>query len=250
MTARRAAALVTALMLNWIALVPHADAAPLADVQIGISLSKPPYIMENGRSGMEYDIADKALEAGGYRMVAQQLPPARALALMRVGKLDGMLTVDEGIGGNAYFSDTYLTYQNVATTLASRHIQLNNIDELRGYSIAAFQNASLILGPHFKEVIAGHPDYREHSQQITQNRLLYTGRVDVVVGDRLIFRYLNRQVEATIDTRQALVHHAIFPPSSRKAVFRDASLRDAFNHGLRKIRQNGTYAAILKKYQE
>jgi len=170
--------------------------------------------------------------------------------LLRAGLLDGMLTVDEGIGGNGFFSDTYMHYQNVATTLESHGIRLRSVGDLGPYSIAAFQNASLILGPEFKSLAERHRDYKEHSQQITQNRLLYTGRVDVVVGDRLIFRYLNRQVDASIDTSQPLVHHAIFKPSARKAAFRDPALRDAFNAGLKKIRRNGAYAEIYKKYNE
>jgi polar amino acid transport system substrate-binding protein len=225
-------------------------AVPLPEVMVGIGLTKPPYIMGPGATGIEYEIAEKALEAAGYKMVAQHLPPARALALLRAGKLDGMLTVDEGIGGNDFFSDTYMYYQNVATTLSSRQIRLRGIDDLDVYSVAAFQNASLILGPEFKALAERHRDYKEHPQQITQNRLLYTGRVDVVVGDRLIFRYLNRLVEPSIDTTQALVYHRIFPPSARKAVFRDAALRDAFNSGLKTIRKNGTYAGIYRKFQE
>lgn len=239
--------LFLAAAFAWV-IAPAAEAMP--EVRIGVGLTKPPYIMENGDGGIEYEIAEKALDASGYRMVAQHLPPARALALLRAGLLDGMLTVDEGIGGNGFFSDTYMYYQNVATTLASRGIRLRGIGDLEQYSIAAFQNASLILGPEFKVQAERHRDYKEHPQQITQNRLLYTGRVDVVVGDRLIFRYLNRQVEASINTSQPLVHHMIFKPSARKAVFRDAELREAFNAGLKKIRKNGTYAAIYKKYNE
>ncbi|RZI44040.1 transporter substrate-binding domain-containing protein [Herbaspirillum sp. HC18] len=231
-------------------LLPLAHAAPLPEAQIGIGLTKPPYIMGPGKTGIEYDIADKALEAGGYHMVAQHLPPARALALLRAGKLDGMLTVDEGIGGTSYFSDTYMYYQNVATTLTSRNIRLRNINDLEAYSVAAFQNASLILGPEFNALAARHLDYKEHPQQITQNRLLYAGRVDVVIGDKLIFRYLSRQVESGIDSNTPVSFQAIFPPSARKAVFRDAALRDAFNRGLKIIRQNGEYAAIMKKYQD
>jgi len=226
------------------------QAAPAREVLVGIGLTKPPYVMGAEQTGIEYDIADKALEAAGYHMVALRLPPARALAMLRAGKLDAMLTVDEGIGGSAYFSDTYMYYQNVATTLAGRNIRLRSIEDLLSYSVASFQNASLILGQQFKALASRHGDYKEHPQQITQNRLLYAGRVDVVIGDRLIFRYLNREVEATIDTTKPVVHHAIFPPSARKAVFRDAALRDAFNRGLRTIRQNGTYAAIMKKYRE
>lgn len=236
-------------VLGWLA-APAAQADGPVEIRVGVGLSKPPYLLGPGQSGMEFEIAEKALEAGGYRMIAQHYPPARALGLLRVGQLDGMLSVQEGIGGNDYFSDTYLHYQNVATTLASRHIRLRGIDDLTPYSVAAFQNASLILGDEFKALVARHGNYKEHPQQITQNRLLYSGRVDVVVGDRLIFRYLNRSLEASIDTSQELVHHPIFPPSPRKAVFRDAVVRDRFNQGLKTIQRNGTYAAILRKYQE
>lgn len=225
-------------------------AAALPEVRIGVGLVKPPYITGAESGGIEYEIAEKALEAGGYRMVAQHLPPARALALLRAGLLDGMLTVDEGIGGNSHFSDTYMYYQNVATTLAGQGLQLRGIADLEPYSIAAFQNASLILGPEFKALAERHRDYKEHPQQITQNRLLYTGRVDVVIGDRLVFRQLNRQIEASIDTSQPVVHHAIFKPSARKAVFREPALRDAFNAGLKRIRRNGDYAAVYRKYNE
>lgn len=236
-------------VLTWMG-TPAAHADGLVEIRIGVGLSKPPYLLGPGQSGMEFEIAEKALEAGGYRMLAQHYPPARALGLLRVGQLDGMLSVQEGIGGNDFFSDTYLYYQNVATTLASRRIRLRGIDDLAQYSVAAFQNASLVLGDAFKAVVARHGDYKEHAQQITQNRLLYSGRVDVVVGDRLIFRYLNRSLDASIDTSQELVHHPIFPPSARKAVFREAIVRDRFNQGLKTIQRNGTYAAIIRKYQE
>lgn len=221
--------------------------API-EVHVGMGLSKPPYIMESGRDGIELEIAQQALAAGGCKMIGVQYPPARGLALLRVGQLDGLLGVDEGIGGNDFFSDPYLSYQNVATTLTSRHIQLKRIEDLADYSVAAFQNASALLGDRFKALTAHHRDYREYPQQIIQNKLLYSGRVDVVVGDRLILRYFSTRMEAPIDARQALTFHAIFPPNPRKAVFRDAAVRDRFNAGLKIIRSNGIYDAILKKY--
>lgn len=225
-------------------------AGPLPVLQVGVGLVKPPYFLGQGAGGMEYEIAEKALEAGGYRMVAQHLPPSRALALLRAGHLDGMLTVTEGIGGKHYFSEAYLHYQNVAIALSSRNLRIRGVSDLRGLSIAAFQNASMLLGEEFRAVADNHPDYREYPQQLTQNKLLYTGRVDVVVGDRLIFRHLIRHLEAPIDVKQALTFYPLFPPSPRMAVFREAAVRDAFNAGLQTIRRNGVYGAILKKYQE
>jgi len=224
--------------------------APLIDVQIGVGLTKPPYIMGPGAGGLEYEIAEKALEAGGYRMVAQHLPPARALALLRTHHLDGMLSVTEGIGGREYISEPYLHYQNVAISLSSRQIRLREMNDLRIYSVAAFQNASMLLGDAYRSAVTAHPAYKEYAQQLTQNKLLFTGRTDVVVTDRLVFKYLSRQLEPPIDAMQALSFHPLFPPSPRMAAFSDIAVRNGFNAGFKTIRQNGTYGAILKKYQD
>lgn len=248
---RRRLALLAACAAGmlWLPL-PSSAAEPMPVLQIGVGLIKPPYFFAPGAGGMEYEIAEKALAAGGYRMTAQHLPPTRALALLRAGHLDGMLTVTEGIGGKDHFSEPYLHYQNVAIALSSRNLRIRGVSDLRGLSIAAFQNASMLLGEEFRALADTHPDYREYPQQLTQNKLLYTGRVDVVVGDRLVFRHLTRHLETPIDVRQAITVYPLFPPSPRMAVFRNAAVRDAFNAGLQTIRRNGVYGAILKKYQE
>lgn len=226
----------------------HAQELAMQEVHVGMGLPKPPYIMESGTSGLDYDIARKAMAAGGYRLVGHMLPQTRALAMLRAGQLDGMLSTSEGIGGHLYFSDSYIVYQNVATTLASRNIKLRQIDDLANYSVAAFQGANMLLGERFNFVASNHADYREVPAQITQDKLLFMGRVDVVVGDRLIFRYFIDKLEPQIDATQAVTYHNIFPESPRKAVFRDARVRDAFNAGLGVIRSNGTYDAIMKQY--
>jgi polar amino acid transport system substrate-binding protein len=217
-------------------------------IRVGMSLPRPPYLLDSGVEGLEYEIADAAFAAGGYSMVAVIVPPARGLAMQRAGQLDGLLTVDEGIGGNDFFSDPYLTYQNVATTLTSRGLQIKSIEDLANYSVAGFQNASVILGERFKAVVERHRDYTEYSRQITQNNLLFSAHVDVVVGDRRIFRYFTTQIDPKVYARQDVTFHFIFPPNPRKAVFKDVAIRDGFNAGLKTIRSNGVMDAIVKKY--
>jgi polar amino acid transport system substrate-binding protein len=225
-----------------------AQEAALQEVHVGMGLPKPPYIMESGTAGFDYDIAKQAMAAGGYKLVGHMLPQTRALAMLRTGQLDGMLSITEGIGGQDFFTDNYIVYQNVATTLTRRNVKLNHIEDLAHYSVAAFQNASMVLGDRYSLVVSGHSDYREVPTQITQNKLLFMGRVEVVVGDRLIFLYYIDKLEAPIDSRQSVTFHRIFPESPRKAVFRDARVRDAFNAGLKVIRANGAYDAIAKQY--
>lgn len=226
----------------------RAQASAMPEVLVGMGLPKPPYIMESGTAGLDYDIAKRAMEAGGYKMVGRSLPQTRALAMLRAGQLDGMLSTTEGIGGQDFFTDPYIVYQNVATTLTSRRLALRRIEDLSGYSVVAFQNASMVLGERFGLAMSGHADYREVPSQITQNKLLFTGRVDVVVGDRLIFRYFSSKLDPQIDATQAVTYHRIFPESPRKAVFRDARVRDAFNAGLKIIHANGAYDAIVSQY--
>ena len=220
----------------------------MPEVHVGMGLPKPPYIMESGTAGLDFDIARQALAAGGYKLVGHMLPQTRALAMLRAGQLDGMLSVTEGIGGQDYFTDNYIVYQNVATTLSSRNLNVQQIEDLSRYSVAAFQNASMVLGDRFSVMAGAHSDYRELPSQATQNKLLFTGRVDVVVGDRLIFQYFSKTLEPKIDNRQAVTFHRIFPESPRRAVFRDSRVRDAFNTGLKAIRANHSYEAIARQY--
>jgi polar amino acid transport system substrate-binding protein len=73
-----------------------AQEAVMPEVHVGMGLPKPPYIMESGNSGLDYDIARKAMAAGGYKLIGHMLPQTRALAMLRAGQLDGMLSTSEG----------------------------------------------------------------------------------------------------------------------------------------------------------
>ncbi len=230
------------------AAAPLVFAQPLPPLRVGMGLAKPPYILESGQAGMEVEIVEQALAAVGYKMNGLQFPPTRALAMQRAGQLDVLLSVDEGIGGKGFFSAPYITYYNVAITLASRNIVLKSVEDLSRYSVATFQNASMVMGERFKAMAEHHANYQEYPQQIIQDNLLFTGHVDVVVGDRLIFRYFSTRLDPKIPADQPVTVHNLFPPAPRKAVFLDAELRDRFNAGLKTIQANGAYDAILKKY--
>jgi polar amino acid transport system substrate-binding protein len=238
-----------AWLVLWLAAgLPAGAWAQSTAVRVGMGLPRPPYLLESGVEGLEYDIAAAALAAGGYSMVAVIVPPARGLSMQRAGQLDVLLSVDEGIGGNGFFSESYLTFQNVAITLARRGLQIKRIEDLANYSVAGFQNANVILGERFKAVAEQNPNYTEYSRQITQANLLFTGHVDVVVGDRRIFRYFSSQIDPKVYAGQEVTIHPVFPLNPRKAVFKDAAVRDGFNAGLKQIQSNGVYEAIVKKY--
>ena len=217
-------------------------------LSVALGLNKPPYVMDNGQSGLEVDIVRHAFAAAALPIQLVQLPPARGLMLQRAGQLDVLLTIAESIGGTGHFSLPYVTYQNVAMSLSGRRLPVKQIEDLSAHSVAAFQNAAIVLGPRFSKVASKHPDYKEYPSQVTQNNLLYSGRVDVIVGDYRILKHLLTELDPHLDASQPVTIHPIFPPSPYKAVFKDAAIRDQFNQGLKIIQANGTYDALLKKY--
>ena len=95
-----------------------------------------------------------------------------------------------------------------------------------------------------------NPRYREEAQQINRNRLLYSGRVDVVVGDSRILRYFNHEVAKQVDTSQPLTWYMLLPATPYSVGFRQAAPRELFNQGLKVLRESGDYLRIEQRYVE
>ncbi|WP_159995193.1 ABC transporter substrate-binding protein [Roseomonas sp. 18066] len=224
------------------------DAARAADVRMLIGNSLPPYIIERENRGVEYDIVKEALALRGHRMVPSYVPFARIPVELERDAADAAMTVNDSSGIRACFSDVHIIYRNYAISLASRGLKIEAMDDLRGKSIRAFQNARLYLGPAFNAVTADNPGYAETANQQTQNAMLFAGRVDVVVGDINIFNWFNRTLPASAEAQQPVALHALFEPVAYRVGFRDATLCAAFNGGLAELRASGRYDAIVAGY--
>lgn len=132
--------------------------------------------------------------------------------------------------------------------LTSRGYRITRMPDLGQYSISSFQRARYLLGPEFQAMAEANPRYREEAQQINRNRLLYSGRVDVVIGDPRILRYFNRKVADQVDVSQPVTHYPLFPPTAYSVGFRLREHRDRFDRGLAAIRASGEYARIEQRY--
>lgn len=225
--------------------------APLVQgetLRIGFGTHKPPYVFEGEARGLEYDIVAAAVRAAGYDMQARHAPMERLHLSLRRGELDGIATTNTHSGIQAHYSATYIHYHNVAMALTSRGYRIGSIAELGKYSISSFQRARHLLGPEFQAMAEANPRYREEAQQINRNRLLYSGRIDLVIGDPRILRYFNREVAEQVDTRQPLTLYMLFPPTPYSVGFRLRSQRERFDRGLADIRASGEYLEIERRY--
>ncbi|BAK75038.1 extracellular solute-binding protein, family 3 [Pseudogulbenkiania sp. NH8B] len=224
-------------------------AATAAELHVAVGLAKPPYVEEGGQSGMEVEIVRAALQQAGFQPVFEAYPQARGLMLLQSGRVDAMLTLAPDTPVEAFRSAPVLYYRNRAIVLKSSGIRLEHLADLARYSVAGFQNARLLLGPEFTAVMARHPRYVELADQQIQNRLLYLHRVEVVVGDSLVFHQNNRALGTRLDTSAELAEFDLFPPSPRSVGFLREEQRDAFDRALKALQRSGEVARIVARYR-
>lgn len=234
-----------ALGMLWLSMAASAD-----PFRVGFGTHKPPYIFEGQPRGLEYDLVAAALRSVGYQLEAYYAPMERLHLMLRRGDIDCIATTNEQSGVAAYYSTPYIHYHNAAVALASREYPIATIADLGRYSVSAFQRARFLLGSEFQRMAEANPNYREEAQQITRNRLLYSGRIDVVVGDLRILKYFNREVKDQVDVSQPLTYYPILPPTPYQLGFRFQLQRDLFNKGLAAIRRSGEYLAVEQRYSE
>lgn len=217
-------------------------------LRLGFGTDKPPYVFENEGRGLEYDIVMEAARQAGFEVQVEYAPMERLHLRLRRSEIDAIATTNELSGVAAFYSDPYIQYQNVAVALRSRQLDIQRISDLQRYSVSAFQRARFLLGREFQAMAQNNPRYREEAYQIARNRLLYSGRVDVVVSELRILRYFNREVYTQVDVSQPLDVFTIFPATDYKLGCILEADCQRFNRGLASIRESGAYAAIERRY--
>ena len=238
---------VIAVLIGWGSWAANVWSAEV--LHVGFGSHKPPYIFEDEQRGLEYELVAAAAKAAGFTVEPYYAPISRLYLKFRRHELDALAMVNQHSIIEGYSSDVYIQYNNMAVALAERNLPIRRIADLARYSVSTFQEAQYLLGPEFEEMVRLNEHYREEPRQINRNRLLYSGRIDVVVGDPLIIDYFNQEIRAQVDTRQPLRWYKIFPPTSYQVMFRQAAQRDRFNRGLAVIRADGTYARVEGYYR-
>ncbi len=217
-------------------------------IKLAVGLSLPPYIIKNSNDGMEMDVIKEALKQKGHSVQIEYMPFARSISAIADGKAEAIATTNEASGIDCNFSDSHITYQNVAITLKKNGITVNSISDLKDKSVVAFQNATKYLGKEYAAMASANTKYEEKAKQLKQNMMLFSGKTQVIVGDINIFKFFNEKAAGRVDITQPYVIHEIFPKTNYKVCFKSAKIRDDFNAGLKVLKSSGQYDKILKKY--
>lgn len=241
-----AARLMSAMLLSlWVAL-----AAPRASGQlllIATSSSIPPFVIAEDR-GIVIDIMREALAPAGYIPSFLFAPNRRVSHELEQGSVDGVYNLAFGAIEGVHYSAPVIEYQNVAVTLGSAAIRLDNLQGLRSLRVTAFQNAQAFLGEEFGALIRDHNAYQEVTNQRSQLSLLFKGGTDVIILERRIFEYFLEQRRLAGADVQPVTFHTLFPPAARYAAFRERHVREQFNAGLARLKESGRYQEIIHRY--
>lgn len=234
------------LVLSW------SCGAAAKEVRVAFGLSLPPYVIKESNSGAEMEIIRAALVAKGHTLTPSYVPLGRVaetLASETVDAVqrDGGVNLEEKGG---HYSDDVITYQNAFIILESNGLEIKSPADLKSRKVLAYQGASKnsIVAPWLVDAV-GSDKYNETPDQLTQVKMLFSKRIDVVLSDKNIFTHFSKKAASDDGIVLSPVKH--FQPFSMpayRAVFKDKEIRDDFNSGLKMIRESGEYEEIYNKF--
>lgn len=215
---------------------------------VGFGMNKPPYVFEKEDSGLEVELFREAARAAGYEIKSFFGPMERLKSKIINGELDAITNTNINENLHLFNSMPFITYHNFAIALKKKNLKIKTIADLKNHSVTSFQRSRDLLGSEFAAMAAANPQYREFADQKLRNIQLYKGRADVAIADKRIFNYFNTQLEGAADNTQDIVLYDLFKAMSYQAGFRSEAIMKKFNEGLLKIKANGTYERLEKKY--
>lgn len=226
------------------------------ELVMGVGLALPPYFIKESNSGFEMEVITEALKFKGHNVEFKFLPFARVPVAFDRGKVNCVSPINENSGIKANYSDVHVSYQNFAITLKSDNLTIDTIADLKDKEVLAFQNAKKYLGKEFSDMAESNAQYEETARQSSQALRLYHNRTQVFVGDGNIFKYYSQnfsnffpeKITKTINTKQAVVYHSLFPKTDYKVAFHSEQIMRDFNEGLSHIKTSGLYKQLFRKY--
>ncbi len=219
------------------------------NLRVAISPDLPPFVLNHATSGIEVELTQRLL--AGYTLQFIQMPLHEVETAIAQKRAEVAVCVQKFRDDAVHYSDDFVGFENVAIAKKAGALKINRIADLADHTVLAWQDAYLELGPEFKGLFAEgssrRTNYLEIGDQREQVQRFWQAAADIIVIDRSAFAFFSAEMGHSMNE---VVVHSIFPPQTVfKVGFTDATLRDAFNQSLSKIRESGEYAKLLDRYQ-
>lgn len=245
------------LSLVALGLMMSAGALPVQADEIKVLAGNlPPMFLDDGK-GREAEIITAVMEKCGHTVSYEIQPFTRHWESYKSGAGDAVATVPQGMPIDGTPSDVYIQYQNGVSFLTDSGASYDGLADLAGKKVIGFKGAESII-PGLSDHTGSFADYREVTDQITQSRSLFGGRVDAIIGDGMLFAEYNQQLRGQSDLRfdpnQSVTFKAVFDSSPYTMAFRNAAHAEDFNRCYKELDADGTIAKIntawVDKYRD
>jgi polar amino acid transport system substrate-binding protein len=227
-----------------------------AEVKLGLDTAPyPPFADQDAagaRSGFEIELGEAVCAAMGETCVWTPIAWDGIIPALTSGKIDAIfasMSITEERMKTIDFSDKY--YNTPAALVGPKGMEMDGSPEsMKGKIVGA--QVSTIHANYAEKYYKDMADSIKVTYQAfdEHNNDLVAGRLDAVIGDSLAFSdFLNSDAGSCCEIKAYLKDEAIFGKGVGVGLRQgDDELKAKFNAAIAKVRADGTYDAIAKKY--
>lgn len=236
------------LCLSFFPASSHAeDNSKIPPVIVGLGYDKPPYIIQEGRTGYYLDMINAAFKQQGLQVDYRLYSLPRLLKLAKSDQLDALGWVPAEDTKNC-LSAPFMEYRNVLVYAADEQ-QITKLADLRHHALIAFNDAHTVLGPDFAKAANTSRAYYEVTSQKKQVYSFLKKRFSAMVIDRNIFDYWIDHFKRDRDLTRAYKIVDLFPePNKIKLEFYNVQHCEAFKKGFKVLQKSGEINRLKTKY--
>ncbi|CAM3902363.1 substrate-binding periplasmic protein [Vibrio aquimaris] len=238
------------IMIYSVTFVPFY--AKAESLKIGYGQKRPPFVNNSCSDGVEIRLARELFSRAGFQDMSERcMNNKRLIVAYQNNSVDAAITVPKTNNPSLYYTSVFSGYQNIAISMSKDNLTINSVSDLLDKSVAAWHNAGNVLG--LQSLMSDNRKYKEYSRSIRQVLLFLHGRVQVIIIDKSIFRYLTKKAIKDNDDLSNVdfqfTYHPIFPGTSDYYIgFTNKSYRDRAEAALKSMRNDGSYKKIVDNF--
>ncbi|MQG92530.1 ABC transporter substrate-binding protein [Pseudomonas sp. MN1F] len=209
-----------------------------------------PYVYrDSGQAkGIDYEVTTEVFRRLGVEVDWQFLPWKRCLALVELGQADGVMDIFQVESRKAYMvypAEPMSDVEFVLFQASDRRHAIRQLDDLAGLTVGTSP------GYAYDAAFNESEDFRRETAPSHEANFgkLIRGRIDLLVTDRLVGRYLQNQLglEQQVEELPLIIsRQAQYLGLARKPG--REQLAQAFTEELRRFKQEPAFEAIIEHY--
>ncbi|MFD0915170.1 transporter substrate-binding domain-containing protein [Pseudahrensia aquimaris] len=230
--------------------------AAFAEIKLGLDVAPyPPFADQDAsgkRMGFEIELGEAICKAMNETCVWTPIAWDGIIPALQSNKIDAIfasMSITPKRMEVIDFSNKY--YNTPAAVVAAKDMDIDGSAESLKGKIVGVQ-VSTTHADYANKVFSESSEVKTYSAFDEHNNDLIAGRVDAVVGDSLAFsEFLKTEAGMKFEIKATPTDEAVFGKGVGVGVRKgDAELLKKFNDAIAKVRADGTYDEIAKKYFE